>query len=81
MQYKFEDCSSCRFRRRPDICNDCDCGEYFEDASIPALRFDNDAINYARADKSLTTDEDEPNFNPDDLIERLDEQVETNDEE
>lgn len=81
--HKFDDCATCRFRRRRDICNECDAGEQYEDASIGPLRFDDEAV-ISRSTQSLVTDDDEPDMNPDDLIERLeretDKEAETNDE-
>lgn len=74
-RYKFDDCVDCRWKRRPAICSDCDYGEQFEDISgYQELRFDDSA--FARADKSLTTDDDEPNFNPDDFVTRIGENEE-----
>lgn len=67
---KFEDCGTCRNRRRAWICRDCDFGEFYEDAEIAPLDFSEGRI-LARADKSLVTDDDEPDMNPDDLIERI----------
>ena len=72
-QYKFDDCNTCRFRRRKNICRDCDFGEYFEDAeSFPELDFSAES-SFSRSNKSLVTEDDEPNFNPDDLISTLEE--------
>ena len=82
--YKFDDCKTCRFRPRrgrpSPICDECDCGEMYEDASISSLRFDDAPTGFDRANKSLVTDDDEPNFNPDDLIQRLDNEAENNDD-
>ena len=72
---KFDDCKVCRFRRRPEICAECDSGEQFEDASVRPLNFDNDSV-IRRGTQSLVTDDDEPDINPDDLIERIDEDEE-----
>lgn len=71
MALKFDDCVSCKNRKRKDICRACDFGEYFEDAdSVQELSFDeNEAFD--RADKSLVTADDEPDNNPDDLIRRI----------
>ena len=71
-RYKFDDCSDCRFRRKPMICRECDSGEQFESADVAELRFDNDSHSFNRASKQLVTDDDEPDFNPDDLLDRLD---------
>ena len=35
--YKFEDCRTCRFRRRRDICRGCDVGELYEDEDRPGV--------------------------------------------
>lgn len=36
-QLKFEDCATCRFRRIPRICRDCDMGELYEDEDAPGV--------------------------------------------
>ena len=69
-RYKFDDCVDCRFRRRKDICAECDYGEQFEDQDAEELDFDKNS--FRRAGKSLTTDDDEPKFNPDDFFEKMD---------
>ena len=37
MPLKFEDCRTCRFRRKPEICAECDVGELYEDEDAPTL--------------------------------------------
>ena len=37
MPLKFEDCRTCRFRRKPEICAKCDVGELYEDEDAPTL--------------------------------------------
>ena len=75
-RYKFDDCKDCRFKRKPDVCNLCDYGEQFEPKEVAELSFKDEEM-FARANKPLTNDADEPDFNPDDLIR----QIEENDEE
>ena len=70
-QYKFDDCYMCRFRRKKHICRDCDYGEQFEDEDVQELDFSVER-SFDRSGKSLVTDDDEPNHNPDDLIDRYD---------
>ena len=77
-RYKFDDCVDCRFRRRKDICNQCDYGEQFEDKDAEELDFDRD--NFRRVSKPLTTDDDEPKFNPDDFFEKLEAEQDNDDE-
>lgn len=79
-RYKFEDCRTCRFRRRPDICAECDFGEQFEDDTIRPLDFSDEAV-ISRGSKSLVTDDGEPDMNPDDLIRREDEREENEEDE
>lgn len=72
-RYKFDDCPSCRFVHTKVICGDCDYGEQFEDNDGPQeLDFENDGQAFARSNKSLVTDDDEPYHNPDDLVSRFD---------
>ena len=77
-KYKFDDCAGCRFRRRRDICNECDYGEQFEDEDTEELDFNKNS--FRRVGKSLTTDDDEPNFNPDDFFDKLDAEDDTRDD-
>ena len=79
MAYKFDDCAMCRFKRKPHICRDCDYGEQFEDAEVQELRFDNDG--FVRTNHPLVSEDDEPEFNPDDLFERFDAEQEEQEEE
>lgn len=79
-RWKFDDCGECRFRRKPVICRECDYGEQFESADVQELRFDDSGTGFSRANKSLVTEDDEPHFNPDDLIERLDAAEENRDD-
>ena len=73
MTLKFDDCSSCKFKRTR-TCNDCDFGEFYENREEGReLSFDNDDMAFMRAEKSLTTDDDEPDFNPDDYIRHYEE--------
>jgi hypothetical protein len=62
------------------MCDECGSGEMYEDASIAPLYFDDEHQNFDRANKSLVTEDDEPHFNPDDLIQRLDAEEEDQDD-
>lgn len=31
MPYKFDDCPTCIYRKRPDVCEDCNWGEEYEE--------------------------------------------------
>ena len=78
--YKFDDCAECKFRRRPVVCADCDSGEQFEDSTVRSLNFSDNAM-YFRSDKQPDTDDydddyDDREFDPDDLIDRLSEEEE-----
>lgn len=61
---KFDDCKTCRFRRKPRICGECDVGELYEDEDAVAL---DEAFNTppSRFGESLTDDLDERGFDPD----------------
>jgi hypothetical protein len=72
--YKFEDCRTCRHRKRPRICRACDVGEYFEDATIEGLSFTEEDV-VSRGSQSLVTAEKEPDVNPDDLIRKADDET------
>lgn len=81
MPLKFDDCVSCKNRKKPRICADCDFGEYFEDIeSFQELDFSAER-SFDRADTSLVTVDDEPDNNPDDLIRRVTEREEPEDDE
>ena len=76
--FKFDDCKTCihrggHNRKQPSTCRDCDFGEFYEnEEEATELSFDNDNQAFNRADKSLTTDDDEPYHNPDDYIHQID---------
>jgi hypothetical protein len=85
MALKFDDCSSCKFRRTR-TCGYCDFGEFYENEEEGReLSFDDEDAAFNRADNSLTTDDDEPFHNPDDYVHQLDtfeseEEIEDDDE-
>lgn len=77
MALKFDDCRSCRFRRKPAICGDCDVGELYEDEDSPGLDFTH---NTGRFGDAVTTDEPERNFDPNRFLDSLEDQDDSDDE-
>lgn len=57
MSRKFDDCATCRHRRREAVCRDCGVGELYEDEEAPGV----DSVLCdpdARPDVSVTGDDD-----------------------
>ena len=80
-RHKFDDCVTCKFVRSRRVCGDCDFGEQYEHHDGPQeLNFEDEGQAYARAGKSLVTEDDEPFHNPDDLVARIDTNAENEEE-
>lgn len=60
---KFDDCVSCRFRRKPQVCRDCDVGELYEDREAQGV---DHAISQPsrRFGESVSADDTSPTFDP-----------------
>lgn len=49
IEYKFDDCSMCRFRKKPATCADCGAGELFEERGRRPLDFNTNTYIYVRS--------------------------------
>jgi hypothetical protein len=72
LRLKFDDCVTCRFRRKPRICTDCDVGELYEDEDAPTvdLAFHEPATRFG---DTLPDDDETPGFDPSRFLDSLDE--------
>lgn len=80
MALKFDDCASCRFRRKPRVCAECDVGELYEDEDAPTLDIAFETPP-ARFGESVTSDDAERRFDPDRFLDDLETKDECDEDE
>lgn len=79
MALKFDDCVTCRFRRKPAICAECDVGECFEDEDAPTVDM---AFREATTrERESVTDDEIGRFDAHRFADSLEDQDESDDDE